>query len=173
MKFLILEFTFPMMFRWFPYIKGALSGSPADRLRTRETWIRRIVAIFWHTDQAQRVAVRLRLNSLFNNDYEANINAQVRPTGMALIPPNSLTPDEAADLMENYLKNLRTVDYVDEDLYIATMNGRVSVLEAYWLGIRVLGVCGTLAWFRPRCDLVTSTPVRRSVGLAKGISMQI
>lgn len=92
---------------------------------------------------------------------------------MALIPPNSLTPDEAATLMENYVKNLRTVDYVDEDLYIATMNGRVSVMEAYWLGIRVLGVCGTLAWFRPRWDLVTSTPVRRSVGLAKSIPMQI
>ena len=173
MKSLILEFTFPMMFRWFLYIKGALSGSPADRLRTRETWIRRVVAIFWHTDQKQRVAIRIRLNSLFDNDYQANINAQLSSSGMALIQPNSLTSPEAADLMENYVRNFGTVDDFDEALYTATMGGKVSVLEAYWLGFRVLGVCGTLARFRPHWDQVTSTPVRRSAGLVKGIPMQI
>ena len=90
-----------MRFRWFLYIRGALSGSPADRLQTRETWIRRVVAIFWRTDQEQRVAIKIRLNSLFNNNHQANINAQLRPGGMTLIPPNTLTSAEAAVLMEN------------------------------------------------------------------------
>lgn len=166
---LILEFTFPMMFRWFLHVNGAVSGSPADRLRARQSWIRRVCIMYWQTDLDKRVAVRLRLNSLFNNDYEANAAAEMSPSGIGLKAPNNLNPAEAAELLAHH----RRVDIPGLRMSNAAFDGSVSVLEPYWLGIRALGACGAMDRFRPRWDDVASMPVRMSAGLAKGVPMRV
>lgn len=169
MRSLILEFTFSMMFRWFHHIKSAVSGSPADRMQARQAWIRRVCIMLWWTDLDKRVAIRMRLNSLLNNDYEANLAGELSPSVIGLTAPNSLSPAEAAELLGNH----RPVDVLGSNLSTATMNGSVSVLEPYWLGIRALGVCGVLDRFRPRWDDVAATPVRMSAGLAKGVPLRV
>lgn len=166
---LVLEFTFAMMFRWFLHVDGAVSGAPADRLQTRRSWIRRVCIMFWLTDLEKRVAIRLRLNSLFNNDYEANLAAELSPSVIGLRAPNSLSPAEAAEL----LANNRRVDPIGSGLSTAAVDGGVSVLEPYWLGVRALGACGVLDRFRPRWDDVASMPVRMSAGLARGVPMRM
>ena len=169
MRSLVLEFTFSMMFRWFHHIESAVSGSPADRMQTRQAWIRRVCIMFWRTDLDKRVVTRLRLNSLFNNDYEANLAGELSPSVIGLTAPNSLSPAGAAELLGKH----SPVDAVGSNLSTATMNGTVSLLEPYWLGIRALGVCGVLDRFRPRWDDVAATPVRRSAGLAKGVPLRV
>ena len=169
MRSLVLEFTFSMMHRWFHYIESAVSSSPADRMQTRQAWIRRVCIMFWRTDLDKRVAIRMRLNSLFNNDYEANLAGELSPSVIGLTVPNSLSPADAAELLGTH----RPVDALSSNLSTAAMNGSVSVLEPYWLGIRALGVCGVLDRFRPRWDDVTATPVRRSAGLAKGVPLRV
>ena len=167
------EFTFPMMSRWFRFVRGALDGPPARRLRTREAWTRYVIRLYWSSDLDKRLAIRVRLDSLFNNDCEANMQARVSPSAIGTAAPNSLSPAEAADMMENHLGDLGTSDESSSSLAMSVMKGGVSVSEPYMLGLRALGLCGRLQRLNPRWDKVASTPVRPSAKLARALPSRV
>ena len=155
---LALEFAFPMMSRWFRYISGASSGPPGYRFQVREAWTRYVISCLWDVGVEKRLAIRMRLDSLFNNDCEANIEAGASPSALGLVPYNSLSPAEAAGVTENYLRDLGAPDELFKTLGMQV--GGVSVSEPYVLGMRALGLCGRLQRINPQWDEVASTTMR-------------
>ena len=170
---LMLEFTFPMMCRWFRYVRGAVDGLPADRLKMRKAWTRYVLTIFWRTGLERRLAIRTRFDSLFNIECEANTKVGVSPSALGLVPPNSLSPTEAADLTQSGLRDFRTVDESSRDLAMAVMKGRASISEPLVLGMRALGLCGRLQRFNRHWDEITFTPVRPSADLVRAIPWRV
>ena len=159
---LVLEFTFPMMFRWFRHIKGAQAGSPGSRLRTRSAWIRRVNTLFWDGDIERRVAICTRLDALFSNDYEANLEARVSPSVLGLVPANSLSSAEAAHLLRTSSRDLSPSRRSASKLWMGVIKGGVSISESFMLGVRVLGLCGHLRRLHPRWNELAFTPLRPS-----------
>ena len=166
---LILEFTFSMMSRWFRYIKGGEGDSPVQRVQAKTAWIRCLATLFEYTNVPKRVTISIRLDSLFNSECEANIEAEASPSALGLVTPGSLSPAEAAGLIENHLSSLDTTQYSSTKVGMAVMSGRVSVSEPYILGMRALGLFGRLQRFYPLWHEVRSTPVRPSASLMGAI----
>ena len=79
------EFTFPILSRWFRFVKGAVEGPPAQRLGARSAWARYVATLLWDTDVPRRLAIRTRLDSLFNNDSDANLLAGSSPRALGLV----------------------------------------------------------------------------------------
>ena len=155
---LMLEFTFPMISRWFRYIRGAQDGLPADRLERRLGWFRYVISVFSETGLEKRLAIQTRFDALFNSESEANMRARASPSVMGLIPPSSLLPTQAAQLANSHLRGFHESSW--NRLGMSVVKGQVSVSESYVLGMRALGLRGRLARFNPRWDQPTSVPVR-------------
>lgn len=155
---LILEFTFPMMSRWFRYIKGAEAGLPASRVRKRVYWIEYLVSTLCQTTVEKRAAIQTRLDALFNRECEANTQAGASPGLMGLTPPGSLSPAQAADLANRNMDGFHRASWAR--LGMSVVKGQVSVLEPYYLGLRALGLCGRLDRYAPMWDQPIFVPVR-------------
>ncbi len=170
---LALEFTYPMMSRWFRYIKGTVGGSPADRLRTRRGWMRYLLSRHLRSGLERRLAIRIRLDSLFTNDCEANLMAEVSPGALGLVSPNSLSVAEAAALTEAHLSASRRTGRAATVIRMDVMKGAVSVSEPFMLGMRALGICGRLQRFNRHWDEIAFTPVRPTAELARLVPSRV